>query len=245
MIVIIFTFILNLHLYKDARGIKKMDNSIYLTGGFNGGYVLYEIPLKEGTLGIKLRMKMKNLSGSSLGIYVKNYGNSKSIVLPPVILKIDSTFFLWEGTDKEEWSTSRPEFLEIYQNDMTIFAKNKKMEILIYAGGGFFKRGRFIIEEIEIIEKGLEEEKLRILEKEGFTIEENYISTEVFFPYQKSLNDAQKRALALRGAKVEGERKLLKTIEELGLKTDNRIYFTDIQYIENGVKVLAKARFFF
>lgn len=239
MFILFISFLLRLGDYKDAKGVTLKDGKIYLTGGLKGGYILYQIPLNRGTMSIKLKMKMKNLSGSTIGIYIKNYGDMKSIVLPPILAGKDSSFYLWEGTENDNWTSSRPEFLSLYQGKGLKFKKDGNIEILLYAGGGFFKRGRFIIQEIEIIEAGLSENMIKIIEENGFKIDENMLIYETFFPYQKASNEAQRRALALRGAKVKIEKKIQDLFNIIGLKSPLRMEILDIQYFENGLNVKA------
>lgn len=237
MIILLLSFILQLNEFKEASGVKFKDGSLYLTGGLKGGYLIYNIPLSKGTMNIKMKLKMKNLTSSMIGIYIKNYGNLKSLVLPPLLAKIDSSYYLWEGTKNNEWSSSRPEFLNLYQGKDLRFINEGKIEILLYAGGGFFKRGRFLINEIEVIEKGLSDDMLKKIEENGLKVEDNLITAEVFFPYQRATNDTQRKALALRGAKLKAEKMILDVINTIGIKQQGQFQIINVQYIENGVNI--------
>lgn len=237
MLIILVSFILDFQSVKDSYGIRFRNGSMYLTGGLKGGYAIYQIPVKKGTFNVKMKIKMRNLSGSTIGIYIKNYGDLKSSLLPPLIYNLDSSFYLWEGTDKNDWSSSRPEFLNLYQGKGLRFIKDGKIEILLYAGGGFFKRGRFLIEKIEIIEKGLTEDMLRIIEENGLRLEDNLLTLEIYFPYQESKNEAQKRALAVRGARLKGEKKIQDVLSMIGIDQPLHFEIISTEYLNEGVNV--------
>jgi len=231
-----------LNTFERASGVRLKGGNLYLSGGFRGGYVVYRIKVPEGAVKFRMGLKMDNLSGSSMGIYLKNWGKMRSSNLPPRISKIDSSFFLWEATDMDEWFSSRPEFLYLKQGESFKFVKDGYIEILLYAGGGFFKRGRFLIKEIDIDFSCIPDTLYKLIKTDTLLgIDGERIYAEAFFRYPSGKNEAQRRALALRGARIIGEKRIQDVFRKAGLPVPENFEVLSTDYRHNGVVVRVSA----
>ncbi|HDI82735.1 MAG TPA: hypothetical protein ENF18_02960 [candidate division WOR-3 bacterium] len=231
-----------LNTFERESGVRLKGENLYLSGGFRGGYVVYRIKVPEGAVKFRMGLKMKNLSGSSLGIYLKNWGKMRSTNLPPRITKIDSSFFLWEATDMEEWYSSRPEYLYLKQGESFKFVKDGYIEVLFYAGGGIFKRGRFLIREINVDFSRIPDTLYKLIKSDTLLgIDGERIYAEAFFRYPSGRNDAQRRALALRGARIIGEKRIQDVFRKAGLPVPENFEVLSADYRDDGVIVKVSA----
>ncbi len=179
-------------MFTEGRGVKRIKDGVYLTGGWRGGYVVYCVPVPEGAYEVKASVVFSRMRGDA-SVYVR----------------MGREWRLWEGTELHEWHSSRPEYLPVEEDTFCL---------MIRADGGFFSRERFWIKSVAFDFKTLKipQNIYERAKEEGARIRGRYLYVEAKGLYTGS--ESQRRALARRAAVVEAMRKATRILGTQELK---------------------------
>ena len=206
MILLIFSVLISLNgsNFIQGKGIVKKGNDAYLTGGLKYGYAVYEFDIPSYVDRIKAHLETEKISGQGLDIMLLNVrGKTHTKKLNP---KWKDNWVLWESTDNQDWASSRPAYVPVYQ-----FCKDGKVKIVVFADGGFFRRDRYTIKKISLEYNAIPDSIIKIVEQDP-DLEFNsgmLVARGVGFA-KKGIEPSTKRAMAIRAAKSVALEKISK-----------------------------------